>query len=104
MSEHDLLIVVDVGNTNTVCGVFEGEKGVADFRLSTDIDRTADEYAALLLPLFTKSGIDPADAADKKIRFADRLPDTPGDLQPLNQTFGRQFKVVSFRWLNENEI
>lgn len=62
MSEHDLLIVVDVGNTNTVCGVFEGEEGVADFRLSTDIDRTADEYAALLLPLFTKSGIDPADA------------------------------------------
>ena len=62
MSSHDLLIVVDVGNTNTVCGVFEGEESVADFRLSTDVDRTADEYAALLLPLFGKSGIDPADA------------------------------------------
>ena len=62
MSSHDLLIVVDVGNTNTVCGVFEGEKSVADFRFSTDVDRTADEYAALLLPLFGKSGIDPADA------------------------------------------
>ena len=62
MSSHDLLIVVDVGNTNTVCGVFEGEESVADYRLSTDIDRTADEYAALLLPLFAKSGIDPADA------------------------------------------
>lgn len=62
MSSHDLLIVVDVGNTNTVCGVFEGEESVADFRLSTDVDRTADEYAALLLPLFAKSDIDPADA------------------------------------------
>ena len=62
MSKHDLLIVVDVGNTNTVCGVFEGEESVADFRLSTDVDRTADEYAALLLPLFAKSDIDPADA------------------------------------------
>lgn len=62
MSSHDLLIVVDVGNTNTVCGVFEGEESVADYRLSTDVDRTADEYAALLLPLFAKSGIDPADA------------------------------------------
>jgi type III pantothenate kinase len=62
MSSHDLLIVVDVGNTNTVCGVFEGEKRVADYRLSTDVDRTADEYAALLLPLFGKSGIDPNDA------------------------------------------
>ncbi len=62
MSSHDLLIVVDVGNTNTVCGVFEGEKSIADYRLSTDVDRTADEYAALLLPLFGKSGIDPGDA------------------------------------------
>ena len=51
MSREDLLIVVDVGNTNTVCGVFQGDKFIADFRLSTDVDRTADEYAALLLPL-----------------------------------------------------
>jgi type III pantothenate kinase len=62
MSRKSLLIVVDVGNTNTVCGVFRGDEFVGDFRLSTDIDRTADEYAALLLPLFGKSEIDPAEA------------------------------------------
>ena len=62
MSRESLLIVVDVGNTNTVCGVFRGDEFVGDFRLSTDIDRTADEYAALLLPLFGKSEIDPAEA------------------------------------------
>jgi len=62
MSRDHLLIVVDVGNTNTVCGVYEGDELVADFRLSTDVDRTADEYAALLLPLLAKVGIDPAKA------------------------------------------
>lgn len=48
--------------------------------------------------------VDPADAADRKMRFADRLPDDAPDLKPLNQLFGRQFKVVSFRWLNHHEI
>ncbi len=63
MSREELLIVVDVGNTNTVCGVFRGDDFIADYRLSTDVDRTADEYAALLLPLFAKSGLDPATAS-----------------------------------------
>jgi hypothetical protein len=31
-------------------------------------------------------------------------PQKPKNLQPINQRFGRQFKVVSFRWLNSNEI
>jgi len=62
MSREEILIVIDVGNTNTVCGVFRGDELFAHYRLSTDIDRTADEYAALLLPLFEKSGVDPADA------------------------------------------
>ncbi len=48
--------------------------------------------------------VDPSDAADKKMRFADQLPNETPDLQLLNKTFGRQFKIVSFRWLNENEI
>lgn len=62
MSGQELLIVVDVGNTNTVCGVFRGDELFAHYRLSTNVDRTADEYAALLLPLFERSGVDPAAA------------------------------------------
>lgn len=41
-----------------MCGVFRGEDLLASFRLSTDVDRTADEYAALLLPLLHKAGIE----------------------------------------------
>ncbi|MEO0017886.1 MAG: hypothetical protein RLZZ522_1169 [Verrucomicrobiota bacterium] len=48
--------------------------------------------------------IDPTDAADKRLRSADYSPAVTLDLQPVNQTFGRQFKLVSFRWLNPHEI
>src|SRR6185295_18991693 len=57
-----LLVLVDVGNTNTIFGVYRGDELVESFRLSTDTERTADEYGALLLPLFTRSGVDPASA------------------------------------------
>lgn len=54
-----LLVLVDVGNTNTVFGVYQGDDMIESFRLSTDTERTADEYGSLLLPLFTRRGIDP---------------------------------------------
>jgi type III pantothenate kinase len=56
----DHLVVIDVGNTHTVLGVFRGEELVHAFRLSTARQRTADEYAALLLPLFHRAGLDPS--------------------------------------------
>ncbi len=62
-ADDELLVVVDVGNTNTVFGVYRGDRLVESFRLSTDTERTADEYGSLLLPLFSRSGIDPL-AAD----------------------------------------
>jgi type III pantothenate kinase len=61
-SGSGLLVLVDVGNTNTVFGVYHGDEMVESFRLSTDRERTADEYGSLLLPLFTRRGIDPTAA------------------------------------------
>ncbi|HBL31597.1 MAG TPA: type III pantothenate kinase [Acidobacteria bacterium] len=57
-----LLVLVDVGNTNTVFGLYQGDDLVESFRLSTEKERTADEYGSLLLPLFARRGIDPASA------------------------------------------
>ena len=39
-----VLVLVDVGNTNTVFGIYRGDELVESFRLSTDTERTADEY------------------------------------------------------------
>jgi type III pantothenate kinase len=61
-SQDELLVVVDVGNTNTVFGVYRGDELIESFRLSTDTERTGDEYGSLVLPLFGRRGIDPARA------------------------------------------
>lgn len=53
------VILVDAGNTNTVFGILRGGELVESFRLSTERDRTADEYGALLLPLFQRLGLQP---------------------------------------------
>jgi type III pantothenate kinase len=39
-----MLLAIDVGNTNTVLGVFDGERLLQHWRLATDARRTADEY------------------------------------------------------------
>ena len=58
-SDDRLLVLVDVGNTNTVFGVWRDGRLAESFRLTTDRERTADEYGALLLPLFARAGLVP---------------------------------------------
>lgn len=53
-----MLLVLDVGNTNTVLGVYREETLVARWRLTTERDRTVDEYGILCRNLFTFAGLD----------------------------------------------
>ena len=43
-----MLLVIDIGNTNIVFGVYKGDTLVNHWRLSTAIHKTVDEYAILL--------------------------------------------------------
>ena len=52
-----MLLAIDLGNTNIKYGVFDGEKLVASFRVSSRISRTADEYGSVLVGLLSDSGI-----------------------------------------------
>jgi type III pantothenate kinase len=52
-----MLLAVDVGNTNTVIGIFDGARLAASWRLETREARTADEYAALLHGFFALAGL-----------------------------------------------
>lgn len=45
------LLAIDVGNTNTVLGVYRGDDLVAQWRIQTNEGRTGDEYAVLLTGL-----------------------------------------------------
>jgi type III pantothenate kinase len=52
-----MLMVFDVGNSETTVGLFDGERLVAHWRLTTDSGRTADEFGLLLLGLLQSVGI-----------------------------------------------
>lgn len=56
-----MLLVIDVGNTQTVLGLFEGETLSHHWRLATDIRKTKDEYLLLVGSLLASVGLAPGD-------------------------------------------
>jgi type III pantothenate kinase len=52
-----VLLAIDVGNTNTVLGAFEGETLREHWRVETSHTRTADEYGIQFLQLFASRGL-----------------------------------------------
>jgi len=54
-----MLLTIDVGNTNTVLGVFEGPELRAHWRLTTRREQTTDEYGILVRNLFASSTTEP---------------------------------------------
>lgn len=72
-----MLLTIDVGNTQTVLGVYDGANLVQMWRMGTDPQATADEVAARLAGLVGIAGIDPAAidgvAADTVVPATKRL-------------------------------
>lgn len=54
-----MLLAIDVGNTNTVLGVYQGTVLRDHWRIETSHARTADEYGVLIRQLFAGQGIEP---------------------------------------------
>lgn len=52
-----MLLVIDVGNTNTVLGLYREKQLVRSWRLTTDQTRTADEWAIAARELFSIEGL-----------------------------------------------
>ena len=55
-----MLLAADIGNSQTVFGLFEGDELKADWRISTRREITSDELGVLLRSLFTGASIDHA--------------------------------------------
>ncbi len=62
-----MLLVLDVGNTNIVAGVYRGEELLVHWRLSSDRNRTADEYGILIGNMFSYSNLSMKDVTDVAI-------------------------------------
>ena len=50
-------MAVDVGNTQTVLGLFEGEESRGQWRIATEVHRTADELAVFVAGLLALEGL-----------------------------------------------
>lgn len=53
-----MILVVDVGNTNIVLGIYEQKQLLHHWRLSTNRSTTADEYGIMMYNLFQHAGIE----------------------------------------------
>jgi type III pantothenate kinase len=59
-----MLLAIDIGNTNTVIGLFDGESLAHQWRISTRVDLTADEVAVMIRGLFESWGMAPENVHD----------------------------------------
>lgn len=83
--DGEQIVLVDAGNTNTVFGICRGGELVGSLRLSTRPGRTADELAALLLPLLERRGLDPELTAGLIVSSV--VPPLNADLERLARTY-----------------
>ncbi len=86
-----MLLAIDVGNTNTVIGVYAGTALRDHWRIETDHARTGDEYGVLIRQLFAGGGVDPGDIDAVVISSV---------VPPL----GRTLEEMSRRWFRQEPL
>lgn len=83
-----MLLVFDIGNTNIVLGVYEGEELLRHWRISTDRQKTGDEYGMLINNLFSYGGLSIQDVSAIIISSV-----VPPLIVPIVKMCQRYFKV-----------
>lgn len=58
-----MILVVDIGNTNITCGVYQNKTLFCTFRLMTKLPRTSDEYGILFREMLAQNNV-PHDAIE----------------------------------------
>ena len=69
-----MLLAIDVGNTNMVFGLYDGDKLRGSFRISTNSERTSDELGMLIAQYYHFHDIACADTTAVVIHAHQRHP------------------------------
>jgi type III pantothenate kinase len=80
-----MFLAIDIGNTNITLGLYKKEKLGPCWRLATSLEKMPDEYGALMLNLFKRSGISVEDI--RAIAMASVVP-------PLTRIFTEACRLV----------
>jgi type III pantothenate kinase len=83
-----MLLVIDVGNTNTVLGIYDGERLAAYWRLTTERQRTIDEYGIQFRNLLALAGYD--SAAISAVAISSVVPPLNYTLEKVSQLYLKQ--------------
>ena len=59
-----MLIVIDIGNTNITIGIYKDDKLIGNYRLTTKMKRTSDEYGFMILNFLSASKASADDIKD----------------------------------------
>jgi len=87
-----VILVCDVGNSETTLGVYDGETLRAHWRIMTDVPRTADELGLLLRQLLIDEGINPTHIDG--VSIASVVPRITGPLTAACRSWLREKPVV----------
>jgi len=89
-----MLLTIDVGNTQTVLGLFEGERIVEHWRLATDPRRSADELGLLVTGLLAASEPSASEASDGSVYGIACCSTVPSALREVRSMCERWFDAV----------
>jgi type III pantothenate kinase len=93
-----MLLVIDVGNTNTVIGIFNEDVLTNDWRIRTIRDTTADEFNVLANALFSDKGI--YRSKIKKIIISSVVPSAV----PILNAYCERYLDLSPFWINPESV
>ncbi|RLB96971.1 MAG: type III pantothenate kinase [Deltaproteobacteria bacterium] len=93
-----MLLVIDVGNTNTVIGVYDGDTLKHDWRIRTIRDSTADEFNVLANGLFSTKGVN-CENIDKTI-ISSVVPSSV----PILNAFCEKYLNVTPLWIKPDSV
>jgi type III pantothenate kinase len=80
-----VLLAIDIGNTNIVCGAFRGDALAAKWRLATRPDRTADEYGLDCVQLARLRGLEPESV--RAVAVASVVPSLDAVIERMCRTY-----------------
>ncbi|MBE6070226.1 MAG: type III pantothenate kinase, partial [Clostridium lundense] len=87
-----MFLVVDVGNTNIVLGIYRGKELLHHFRISTNRQATVDEYGVLIHNLFHMVGI--REAEMEGVIISSVVPPLMHVLEELSEKYLRHKPLV----------
>lgn len=87
-----MILVIDVGNTNIVLGIYQQENLVKSWRISTDKSKTSDEYGVLIRQFFEYEGIFHGDI--KSVIISSVVPTIMNSLEQMSKNYFGKTPIV----------